>query len=61
MSEETNSTIAVLLEKQTYDERVEMAGWIANVAIDAGRELTLDDIATWLGAWAEMIIDEEAE
>lgn len=60
----TNLQIAELLKKQTYDERMEMAGWFRDVAADAktdDKELDSDLFAFWLGAWAEGEVESYAD
>lgn len=63
----TNEQIADLLQKQTYDERMEMAAWIRNVLIDLitdlpdGESIEADAIASLLSNWAETELDDEDE
>ncbi|MDC9825638.1 hypothetical protein PRN20_18040 [Devosia sp. ZB163] len=56
----TNLQIAELLKKQTYDERMEIAEWFADLVRDGVGEksdMNSDWFASVLGGWAEQEID----
>lgn len=56
----TNLKIAKLLKQQTYDERMEMAQWFRDVALDAktdDQDMDDDLFAFWFGSWAEQEAD----
>lgn len=61
LTTDTNLAIAELIEKQIYDERVEMAEYLSDAAVgwvqDGGllTDLDTDYFASLLGGWAEHI------
>lgn len=57
MREDTNTKIALLLQQQTYEERMEMASWFCEAA--QGGDSSLDDnwYAQAFANWAEGELD----
>jgi len=63
--ETTDPEIATMILQQTYADRMDMANWLTSALNDylsdqvPDYKLTDDDLAKFLGSWAESVMDRE--